>query len=239
MIRLAVECKNLQPTAPLLVSCLPRTLDESFHEVIISVHGEKYSLISQREQLSEYSLSSEPSAKNVRLTRYDSIYKVGEPVGKCCDQVRRDAHTQLVSNDADVYEKWSQAVASAQDLVERSCGDAARLQRPAQFAFVLPVLVVPNGTLWETLYGDDGNCTSTPALTDRCSFFINKFYFAHHSVHGTGYKVSHLEFVTTSGLETLVRCLLKNSELVVFPMQSILDKYERYVLTGIENDGAM
>src|SRR4051812_46650875 len=37
VIRLAVECKNLKKTFPLLVSCLPRSDDEAFQYIAASV----------------------------------------------------------------------------------------------------------------------------------------------------------------------------------------------------------
>src|SRR5581483_9086534 len=36
--RLAVECKNLCPNYPVLISCLPRRSEEAFHEVVYSVN---------------------------------------------------------------------------------------------------------------------------------------------------------------------------------------------------------
>jgi len=35
-VHLAIECKNLKESYPLLVSTLPRTYEESYHEVIFS-----------------------------------------------------------------------------------------------------------------------------------------------------------------------------------------------------------
>jgi hypothetical protein len=37
LLHLAVECKNLRPDFPLLISCLPRRPEEAFHELSISV----------------------------------------------------------------------------------------------------------------------------------------------------------------------------------------------------------
>jgi hypothetical protein len=39
-ISLAVECKNLKPNFPLMISRVPRTINEAFHELLLPLHGE-------------------------------------------------------------------------------------------------------------------------------------------------------------------------------------------------------
>src|SRR2546430_8215254 len=37
VVKLAIECKNLKPNFPLVVSRIPRVSEESFHDVVISL----------------------------------------------------------------------------------------------------------------------------------------------------------------------------------------------------------
>lgn len=78
--RLAVECKNLRENFPLLVHCLPRTAAEAYQHVINS-HRSQTIMPYYR-----YGL-------RVLLDKDDSVYKVGSPVGKSCDQIGKKAQS--------------------------------------------------------------------------------------------------------------------------------------------------
>ena len=114
-LRLAVECKNLRPSFPLLVSCVPRRDDESFHEISISVNPDKHPL---EEPPAMYCRAMLAQSRNVRITGGRSFYRPGEPVGKSCDQVGRSPNGEIIAGDSDVYAKWSQALSSADDLTK-------------------------------------------------------------------------------------------------------------------------
>jgi hypothetical protein len=154
--RLAVECKNLQPNFPLLVSCVPRRDDESFHDISISVNPDKHLL---EEPPDVYSRAMLPQSKSIRLTGERSLYKPGEPVGKSCDQVGRSANGEIPPGDSDLYAKWAQALGSADDLRYLACRDGNDRTGDLALSLVFPVLVVPNGRLWMTQYDADGNRT--------------------------------------------------------------------------------
>ena len=83
-LRLAVECKNLRPNFPLLVSCLPRSKDEAFHEVAWSFDPE-------HENRPNKSLPAAvaASSKPLRLRGVACLYKQDDYVGKDCNQVGR------------------------------------------------------------------------------------------------------------------------------------------------------
>src|SRR5438270_12626622 len=98
-LALAVECKNIRPYFPLLVSAVPRTGAEAFHDRIIHRHGWNV-----------------PLSQIVRHKAGDSAYGVGEMVGKKIDQVRRDGAT-LVSDDSVTFDKLNQAINSCRDLI--------------------------------------------------------------------------------------------------------------------------
>jgi hypothetical protein len=74
-LALAVECKNIRPYHPLLLSAVPRTAAESFHDRIEFITGPDYT----------------KSSRCIRLSGRDSAYRVGESVGKKTDQVGRES----------------------------------------------------------------------------------------------------------------------------------------------------
>jgi hypothetical protein len=200
-LRLAVECKNLRENYPLLVSCLPRREEEAFHDIIVSVDPEKVQLeepprIHSRAMLAE--------SKAIRLTGEHTLYKVGQPVGKTCDQVGRGTSGEIVSDDSDVYAKWSQALGSADDLTYRATRDGMERTGDLALSLVFPLLVVPNGRLWVAQFDETGARTSPPTQVERCSYFVNLSYSHNTGFGHSGQDISHLEFVTEKGLFALI-----------------------------------
>jgi hypothetical protein len=162
-LRLAVECKNIRENYPLLVSCLPRQEEEAFHDIIVSVDPEKVQLeepprIHSRAMLAE--------SKAIRLKGGHTLYKVGQPVGKTCDQVGRGTNGEIVSGDSDVYAKWSQALGSADDLTYRATRDGMERTGDMALSLVFPLMVVPNGRLWVTQFDETGARTSPPTQVE-------------------------------------------------------------------------
>jgi hypothetical protein len=152
-LSLAVECKNIRPYQPLLLTAVPRTEAESFHDRIEFTPG-------------SYSTSS----KCIRLSGSDSAYPVGESVGKKTDQVGREntADAELVSDDSATFEKLNQAVNSWRDLV-RYYGLTPHMP---YLRVIVPVLVVPDGALWQVDYTADGTMTKEPRVIPATTLFL-------------------------------------------------------------------
>jgi hypothetical protein len=102
LLALAVECKNVRPECPVLLSAVPRLEAEAFHDVIL------------RTVLPAY-----PSVRAVAVAGGQSVYKPSEMVGKKVDRVKRDQAGALVSEDGGTFERLNQAVNSCKDLVKR------------------------------------------------------------------------------------------------------------------------
>jgi hypothetical protein len=201
-VRCAVECKNLSPTFPLLIMCMPRALRESFHELVVSYDPEMLT------PQSPFEVSAfRQRCQTLRIDSSRSEYVIGASVGKSVVQVGRGLDGAIIANDAEVFEKWSQALASAQEL-----GDEAAVEGEARgsvfISLILPILVVPNGTLWKVDYTESGSRASDPGKVDRCSFYVGREYLAGDRARGTTLTISHLEFVTLSGLEPLTTNIL-------------------------------
>jgi hypothetical protein len=183
-LALAVECKNLRHNSPLLLSAVPRTTPESFHDLLVWNPRSVYVRQSVR-----------------AVTGRESAYRPGEMVGKKTDQVRRDASGTLVSSDEATFEKLNQAVNSCEDLVR----EYARKQSPPLVRAIVPLLVVPKGLLWQVDYDAYGKLETPPRAVTRAALFLNHTW----SVEGTAgarilYRLSHIDLATLDVLPNIV-----------------------------------
>lgn len=221
-LRLAVECKNLRPHYPLLISCVPRREDEAFHEIVISVDPDKLLLEEPPEPRIRARMAR---SKNVRMTGAKSLYRAGQPVGKSCAQVGRAVSGDILAGDAEVFDKWSQALSSADDLTYLACSDGEDRIGYAALSLVLPILVVPKGQLWMAEHDSLGNRLTSPRVVDRCSYFVDRRYFHAGGFTSDELTISHLEFVTIDGLLALIDELIGDGEKLAasFPWDDVVD----------------
>ncbi|HEY4748948.1 MAG TPA: hypothetical protein VIH60_01015 [Steroidobacteraceae bacterium] len=182
-ICLTIECKGLSASYPLLVSCVPRSLAESFHEVLYTdtVQG--------------------VGGSYTRVALKKRLHRAGDPVGKSMRQVRRDHRGELTSGD-EVFDKWMQALASAADLIR----DAAdQLSAPAsgkpRYVAVLPVLVVSDETLWVADYASNGRLQRAPFTVSDITFYLGRKYELPRE--RLTFTISHLHVYTRSNVHTL------------------------------------
>lgn len=196
-ICLAIECKHLRPEAPLLLLSVPRVAKEAFHNVIVSRAPVKRTILD--------SPLREEAARVFRLEYDESVYRVGSPVGKSCAQVWRDGKGSLKASDSDVYEKWSQAVASSRALVKQAERRAEDMRSDREWAAVIPIVVVPDETLWHVHYDGKGVLKEGPVQLDHLPFFIERQTRPHLSFDNFDYNISHLEFATRKGLLARLR----------------------------------
>lgn len=186
IVRLAVECKNLKMHYPLLVSRVPRRPEESFHDVIFS--------------------SRTFSRRVSRAVGSGIAFPEKKLVGKSTAQVGRNKSGDLVSDDAEVYEKWSQAIGSAFDLVSQAGHDWAVVHQNSAATVVFPVLVVPNKTLWTVDYAEDGEQIMAPRLIDHCELYLGKQFTDFH------YTASHLLLFTATKFDGYLDKLAVNDK---------------------------
>ena len=196
--RLAVECKNLRANYPLVVHGGKRRAQESYRDILIRRVRESRSPL--------YKVHNEsPDPGDVFREQPDlCVYRKGELVGKHPDQVGRhvDGKT-LITGDGEVYDKLSQAIHSSYDLI-----NAALFERDDGFdkaSIILPVLVVPDSTIWLVPYEEDGTRKVDPLLVDRISLYVGKTWQVGQV---TNYTISHLEIVTYSALIKWLNWLL-------------------------------
>lgn len=176
---------------------MPRREEEAFHEIVLSVDPERQPI---EPRPNPYIPAMLRSSKNARLTGEHTIYKAGEPVGKSCDQVGRSGQGEITSGDSGIYEKWAQALSSADDLTYLACSDGSDRTGSIALSLVFPVVVIPEGRLWRVSYDAQGARLGDPEQTDRCSYFVGRDYYHPSPAGGDGLTISHLEFVTVKGL---------------------------------------
>ena len=184
-LRFSIECKNIDPTLPVIVCGRSRPISEAYHEVIIST---------------SHATGPRSVRKRVGSSRY-----IGHEdfVGKSVLKPERDGNGQIrqKSGDAEVHERWSQALASAHNLVE-----AASKNGSGTCTVVVPVLVMPDDALWRVWYGDDGK-PSKLAKVKECAYYVARRYDPQPENRHEPIVLSHILFLTISGLTDLLENL--------------------------------
>jgi len=224
-IRMAIECKNIRENFPILISCVPRHEQESYHQI---------SLVSEpKNDSAMVALSIHQSrARTLSIRDQHSMYKALEPVGKSTVQVGRGTDNAISANDSELFEKWGQCLSSVKELIDSVYWDGGRKDpEDAYLSAVFPFVVVPNGRLWIVSYDEDGNRISDPTPTDRCPCFIDKDYEMGTQLAKARMWLSHVEIVTYSGMRSFVEKYITTEEGMaqVFPKEGIASAYKRAV----------
>lgn len=198
-IRLSVECKNIGDNFPVLISCTPRQDDESFHDLLLV--GDVTSPAGKMFHIHAF----ESRAKKYRMKLEHSIYKPGRMVGKSTAQIGRLKDGGFTSNDEEFFDKWSQCLSSATDLIDEIYWDGKDEKGSWYLSTVIPIVVIPDGSLWVAEYDNDGKRCSDPAQADRCPCFVNRDYQVGNNMAGDWMSISHIEIMTFSGLDSFVK----------------------------------
>lgn len=210
-IDLTIECKSLKRSYPLLVSRIGRSGAESFHEFIYSFEP--------RANM-RYGYIAAP-AKAVRVDGPASLYPPGAFVGKSLSQVGRTSEKgDLTSGDAEVYDKWYQALASAHNVVQEAVHAKSSNPAGCQATVVLPVLVVSDETLWVADHEDDGTPLGDPRQADDALLYVGREYWRPMSVE---FVASHLHICTKTGLNELLSLIATSDSFweSAFPREAI------------------
>jgi hypothetical protein len=135
--------------------------------------------------------------------RDQHIYPLAQFVGKSIVRLRTEKGMLVAGPDNDIYKGWTQALASADQLCKDAIVATDHQQRQI-CTVVLPVVVVPDGTLWTAEYTKDGIVRS-PEQSDSTTLFLN-----HEIVvvpHNYWITLGHVHFFTLKGLEAFVSTL--------------------------------
>jgi hypothetical protein len=128
-------------------------------------------------------------------------YEESKFVGKSILKPDRDGSGKIKtrSNDAEIHDRWAQAIASAHELVH-----VAAKTGSGMCTMVIPIVVVPDGSLWKLEYDEQGRPIALPAQTEACEFFIGHKYAIEPEKKHEPVVLSHLHFLTLSGLKMLL-----------------------------------
>ncbi len=196
-LRLSIECKNLRNNFPLIVHCLERKKSESYNEVICTFDPEKLPdnwgvIIPAQKEFSRV----------IRLKTSNTLYPPREYVAKSADQVgRKQQDKSITSTDSGVFDKISQSINSAYDFVSEA--QYLEIKDYSYFSLIFPVLVVPDNSLWQAKYDNQGVRQGKPELIRRVSYFMGKEWWT-GGIDAITYSISHLEIVTFSEIENFV-----------------------------------
>jgi SPP1 gp7 family putative phage head morphogenesis protein len=133
-LRLAVECKSIGSNFPLVAHTVARRNEEAWIDSMVF-----------RRSRNGIPGTTEPVFETVE--GINSLYGDSRPVAKSIDQVGVTPRDEPQFGD-EVYEKTSQAVNSLAGLV----AEGAREWSEPSVQVFMPVLVVPEGTLWVVRY---------------------------------------------------------------------------------------
>jgi hypothetical protein len=196
-LRLSVECKNLRNNFPLILHCLERKRSESYNEVICTFDPEKLS-----ENRGVLIPAQKEFSRVIRLKTSNTLYPPREYVAQSADQVgRKQQDKSITSMDSGVFDKISQSINSAYDFVSEA--QNLEITNHSYFSLIFPVLVVPDNTLWQAKYDNQGVRQGKPELIRRASYFISKEWGT-GGINAITYSISHLEIVTFSEIENFV-----------------------------------
>lgn len=191
---LSIECKNIKESYPVVISTLPRLPRESWHSVYyINTH-----------EHGSPTISIQVHGNNKR----QSFYTPGEPVGKQIVQIGKNTDGNFSSSSSELYSKWEQAFSSLHEL-----GLNIFLKQKKSIGILIPIVVVPDNTLWTANFDMLGTRISDPTQVERCSFYMKRSIDIHEFQK---YDVSHLEFFTFSGLYKFLDCMRNEARLKNF-----------------------
>lgn len=188
-IRIAAECKNVDPGAPIVISQVPRALNERYHCLLQRVVDETNPRLLQ-------------DVRVIRSTAtHSKPYHPDKPVGKSILQYQKDPNAKPPE---DPFSKWSQALSSCAVLIQRAYTNACVNPVAPNLCFIFPALIVADGSLWTVDYDENG-ARGEPQMADESTFFLGQDYDVVLTQTRPKYGVSHLHIYTKTGFTKAVQ----------------------------------
>ena len=215
----------LETKLPAGCSCMPRRRQESYHEVIINCPPTAIDL-----KGGNRIIVKGHQASSIRLDTAPFYYPPCQQVGKATTQLGRLAkESGFMDGDAQVYDRWAQAIASTHDLVVKAGTANTLYNTPYFFSATIPVMVVPDGTLWVANHTDNGVLTKPFKQVREVSYFVGKEY----SVVGEcNYKhtISHLHIYTLDAFTAFINTIIGGGQV----WDVVFDFHRMQVKTGLK-----
>jgi hypothetical protein len=192
-----------------IISGRERSESEAFHDLVESRKGGHF-----RTKRGNVFLDVPAACVIRRITRNASVYFPQAFVGKSLLQLKKKEGKYTRTRDIEIYEKWSQALASAVDLVDAAGRNATAAANQHIFTFVIPVVVLPDDTLWKVEYDINGKIIQDLRPSNEIQFFVA--HGASPSIEpgdsSDPYLFSHLHFVTLTGFAALLLRITSDKE---------------------------
>jgi hypothetical protein len=183
-IRIAAECKNIDPDVPIVISRMPRTDSESYHCLLKRVMFPAHLQVVQEVRV-------------IRSTAIDAKpYHPGDPVGKSILQYQKNPDAKPPE---DPFAKWSQALSSCATLIMRANIQLRTSPDAPDLHFIFPALIVADDALWAVDYDENG-MRGEPHQVDEATLFLGQDYAVAADNGSPKYGVSHLHVYTRKGL---------------------------------------
>jgi hypothetical protein len=194
-LSMAVECKNLGPDTRLVVCGVGRRRSEAFHTLVVSRCNQQ--------QIDSF--------ESKQAKTQDALYQYGKFVGKSVHVADFSGNSPELKGDGEIYQRWTQAVDSAVDLVKEATVAANRNKPGEVHSAILPILVVPDESLWTTHFDSAGEISSDPVNALECTYFIGKRIIAPtpHS-YMVGFVFSHVHIFTLTGFKSFLNKMAMN-----------------------------
>jgi hypothetical protein len=195
----AVECQNVSSCFPLIVRGPKRQPDEAYLDLIVCI-GRRIAIQRGNDvPVGEHSLV-------YRAKDNQSLYRPGECVGKRLVRLRpKNPGTSkaVVGPADDISEKGAHAISSAIELVK----SAFIYVEPnhLKVSAILPVVVVPDGSLWWAIYDDNGKASRAEQV-DQCGYYVG------WEVEGLdeAFMFSHIHLFTLRGFSSFLSRMAVN-----------------------------
>lgn len=207
-VRLAIECKNVFNLSPVVVCGCDRIAREARHDIVVWGRG----VLERKEITRTGGVSVTIPVKNSAVFPKaefvgKSVGKLRPPKGPAKSGALNDGYA--LTNDSELYDPWSQAVAHAATIAKSAAG---RPREPVggsvanpTFTICLPVVVVPDQTLWAVKYGESGEMEGEPTPVKQCDIYRDqRFTLVEQREFFQTFDVSHFRFCTERGLADLV-----------------------------------
>lgn len=192
-IHLEVGCANIQPQDAVLLSTLPRTPEQSSHYLLRA---------EVNRSLQQMYPDNRPSATlEAAPISPSGLYPADTPVAQSYDHVKGLSDPGAHDDTAVLCEAIDRAVQGVLHFIKAIEIRKEELGMPTT-RIIVPMVVLPDNTLWLVDYTIDGGPLTRPRTVSRASMLMRSIGMGPHD----GWyplNVSHIEFRTISGLANI------------------------------------
>jgi hypothetical protein len=219
---LAIECKNLHESSPLAVCGKTRSQDEAYFAFVRSIcddaNNKVSSVLRRPSRTKDIFYSDGFVGKSlVRLKEKEEREKKEKGGTKV---EKKTLLTTDNSQNSDLFDRWSQALASCSELAEEACF-LAHENCMRVCSMILPIVVVPDNSLWKVKYNEAGSIEEEPTIVNECEFFVERKI----QITAGKFAITHIHFVTLTGLAELVSRFWSHQEVWTWLFPAYAERY--------------